>query len=472
MATVVTGSPPEKRIAPGPHAPSGPSVAAKMVSDRQRREWGQHYTRRVRSEAAQRQAKSSASRQAASAPYNALNSPFKTQGQFNSAVLANAKSQYQPELDQLNTEEQGEQGLHQTREGENAKTYQQYSEQAQAAYDKAKQALGEIAARQNSGTAQGQATLQAALSNTGVAGLAAVPNQAQFTAQAAGIGNADSQALAGEQAGIAGEFGKDLLVPGAGRAEAQFKEQARTTGKLNTLGLERKKVLARIPDIQTKTRADMTKEEQAREANRIQTQLASGKLGLEKTTQAQNNAVANRTLNQKGQEAREANTLKLQELAQNSGLEWAKIQVQREDLAQKASEARGAKAVAAAKAAGERFDKGLQIMASYLHKDDKAEFQPTGTLGDKTKENEKLRPYQRNAMHLYKMLTEQGNLTAPEAFRIMGSSGNGYVEQFAREHEAIYNNANKNRTSPNKGKPISRLPKPTQPGKHWSKLGK
>ena len=49
--------------------------------------------------------------------------------------------------------------------------------------------------------------------------------------------------------------------------------------------------------------------------------------------------------------------------------------------------------------------------------------------------------YRRDAQHLYNMLTQQGNLTAPEAFRLMKSSGNGYIEQFATQHEAIYNRA-------------------------------
>lgn len=441
----VTYSPPKvKTLGPQPNTGGTPPTGNRAASEAlKRRESGRHYTLRTRREAAESKARSGGRGRAPAPPpkpYDALESPYKTQAQFNSAVSANARTQYQPELDTLNTEQQGEAGLHQQREGENAKTYDEYSKQAQDAFERAKAAMAEIAARQNSSTDAGQKALQAALSNTGVAGLAGVANPDAFMKQAAGLGNMQSQVLAGQQSGTTGELSKNLLVPGAGRAEAQFKEQQRTGGALGKIAKERRQVLARVPDIMSKTRADMSKEETAREAQRQQVKLAGGKLGLEKTTQAQTNRTNQQKLAQERAIARESNAAKLQESAESVGIKWSEIDIQRKDLANKILEAGNARSKAAAEVAAKRYDKGLEIMTHNLAKNDKTEFQPTGNpqVDKEAEESGKRRPYKRDAMGIYNQLTKQAFLSAPEAFNVMESSGNGYVEQFAKEHRFDY----------------------------------
>src|SRR5205823_262614 len=92
-----------------------------------------------------------------------------------------------------------------------------------------------------------------------------------------------------------------------------------------------------------------------------------------------------------------------------------------------------------AEAAGKRFDHGLEVMDGYF-KGVKANAWPAGAhpTTEEASKNKWTHEERADAMTLYKILTEQANLPALEAFRLMKSSGNGYVELFAREHEAIY----------------------------------
>lgn len=453
-----TASPPKVKQISNPggvKAPSGPSVAAQMVKNSRGAQRGQHQA--PRAPRAPRTPKA-----APATPYNALNSQYGSQKGFEKGVAQNAKAEYQPELDQLKSEEGGEKGLHEQRQADNVGIYKQYSEQAQAAFGQAKSAMAEIAARQNSSTSAGQAALQAALSNTGVSGLGSVSNQDQFMNEAAGLGNAGSQQLAGEQTGLTAEMSKDLSVPGAGLAEATGTEQTRNNAALSKIANERQKVLTNVPNIIAKTRTEMSKSEQEREANKLQGQIAQNKLGLEKGTAKREGSLKNRELAQKAAEARDQVNLKNRELAQAAGLEGEKIQVEREKIAGEVTNAKTAAQKAAAELAGKRFDHGLEIMAGYLKEDPKTEYRP-GSLAPGTAPEPGKKEYNRNAQHLYTMLTQQGNLTAPEAFRLMRSSGNGYVEQFAREHEAIYNRATH---------PVTKLVKNKAGGTEEKRLGK
>lgn len=412
----------------GVQAPSGSSAAGQMVKNARGNTRATHKAPAIKAPKAQ------------VPKYNALNSPYGNQKAFNKGVEQNAKSEYQPELNQLSTEESGEQGLHQTREGDNVNIYNQYSEQAKEAFNTAQSAMGSIAARQNSSTAAGQQALQAALSNTGVSGLGTVANQDQFTNEAAGLGNEGSQVLAGEQSGLTGEMAKDLLVPGAGLQEASGAEQARSNSVLSKIGGERKKVLANVPNIIAKTRTEMTKSEQEREANKLQQEIATNKLGLEKNATGKESTLKGAELSQKKTESDEQINLKNQELATSAGLESSKLQVEREKISAEGKRAKTAEQKVAAEAAGKRFDRGLEIMAGYLKENPKAEYRP-GAPNAQQLAAEGKQEYRRDAQHLYNILTQQGNLTAPEAFRLMRSSGNGYIEQFATTHEAIYNKA-------------------------------
>src|SRR5438552_17325728 len=108
MANVTGGTAPGTSIKNpgGVKAPSGRSVAAGQLK---RREAGRRYTLRTRREAKER--RPSAPRgggKKPSVPYNALESPYKTQGQFNQAVARVAKPEYEPDLTRIGTDEQGE----------------------------------------------------------------------------------------------------------------------------------------------------------------------------------------------------------------------------------------------------------------------------------------------------------------------------------------------------------------------------
>lgn len=412
----------------GVKAPSGPSVAAQMVKNSRGTNRGQ--ARAPRPPAPRAKAPS----------YNALNSPYGTQKAFNKGVEQDAKAQYQPELNSLSTEEQGEQGLHAQRESDNVNIYKQYSEQAQAAFNDAQNTMAQIASRQNSSTAAGQQALQAALSNTGVSGLGSVANQNQFTNEAAGLGNEGSQTLAGEQSGLTGEMTKDLSVPGAGLAEASQQEQTRDNSALAKINSERGKVLSNVPNIVAKTRGELTKQEQEREANKLQQKIAGDKLGLEGKEAGTKASSEKASLGLKSTENNEQINLKNKELATSAGLESEKLEIEREKIVAEGKKAKTAEQKVAAELAAKRFDHGLEIMAGYLKENDKAEYRP-GVPNAQALAAEGKIEYRRNAQHLYNILTQQGNLTAPEAFRLMKSSGNGYIEQFANEHEAIFNRA-------------------------------
>lgn len=412
----------------GVKAPSGPSIATQMVKNSRGNNRGQGRTSVKQITKVK------------TPTYNALNSPYGTQQAFNKGVEQDAKSQYQPELNALNTEEQGEQGLHTQREADNVNIYKQYTEQAQSAFNEAQNTMAGIAARQNSSTAAGQQALQAALSNTGVSGLGSAANQDQFTNEAAGLGNEGSQVLAGEQSGLAGEMAKDLSVPGAGLAEASQQEQTRNNASLAKIASERGKVLSNVPNVVAKTRGELTKQEQEREANKLQQQIAHKKLGLEGKEAGTKASSEKASLRLKSTENNEQINLKNRELATSAGLESEKIEAEREKITAEEDKAKTAEQKVAAELAAKRFDHGLEIMAGYLKENSKAEYRPGAPNAQQLATEGKIE-YRRNAQHLYNMLTQQGNLTAPEAFRLMKSSGNGFVEQFANEHEAILNRA-------------------------------
>jgi hypothetical protein len=415
-------------------APSGPSVAAQMVKNARSNSRGR--TPSVPRPVGTKQ-------RTAVPPYNPLNSPYANQGQFNAAVSSTAKGEYQPELDSLNTEQGSEEGAHAQRQANNVALYEQYSKQAQEAYGQAQGSMAQIAARQNSSTAAGQQTLQAALSNTGVAGLSGVSNPNAFMSEATGLGNEGSQTLAGEQSAITGEMAKDMAgVPGAGLAEATVTENAKEAGALSKISGERQKVLSNIPNVQSKVRGELSKEEQERQANNLQQQIASQKLGLEKTTQQQSVGIEKEKIASSNTQHHEDAIQKNQELAVSSGFEAEKLKLEREKINASIKNAKTAEQKAAAELSGKRFDHGLELMAGYLKENPKTEYRP-GSLPAGTAPEPGKVEYRRDAQHLYDMLTKQGNLTAPEAFRLMQSSGNGYIEQFARTHEHIYNEANK-----------------------------
>lgn len=450
-------TPPVKKLPTGgaPAAvPSGRSTAGQMV---------QNSRSRARSNVPHAPARRGGGG-GRSPAYNPLESPYKTQGQFNQAVSRTAQAAYQPELDNFTREEGAEGGLHAQREGTNSQIYTQYSEQAQAAFDRAKAALAEIASRQNAGTDAAQKALQAALSNTGVAGVQGVQNPNDFMGEAAGFGKQSSQTLAGIQGANINEAANAQLIPGAWRNEAQSAEGQRNQGELAKIKEGRSKVLANIPNIQAKVRGELSKQEQERQTNALQAQIAGKKIGLEERDVAGKRKGEKEQIGAKRAEAREANSIKLEEMSQNAGFKWAEIDVQRKDLATKAAEARNGREKATAELMGKRFDHGIEIMHGYLKKNDKTEYQPTGVpaTDQGLAENGKKTPFHKDANTLYQQLTKGGNLTAPEAFRIMEFSGNGYVEQFAREHKATYEQEENRRKL---GGPIKTLPKVPAKGK-------
>lgn len=433
-------------------SPSGASIAGSMVKNARAK--GQRAPKIPKPPGVRSRARVPKAPRAAKS-YDPLSSPYSNQEQFNAAVKANTQSQYQPELDNISTEEGAENATTAQHQANNVAIYKQYTEQAEKAYQTAQTSMAQIAARQNSSTAAGQQALQAALSNTGVAGLSGVTNPNDFINEAAGLGNEGSQSLAAEQSGLTGEMAKDLAnAPAAGLAEANAAEKARSTGVLGKLVGERKQVLARVPNLEAKTRAEMAKEEQERQANKLQSEIATKKFGLEAKTQQQNVGIEHEKIASSNRQHHEDALLKNQELAISSGFEAEKIKLDREKINASIRNAKTSEQRAAAEAAGKRFDHGLELMAGYLKENPKTEYRagslPAGTAPEPGKIE-----YRRDAQYLYNMLTKQGNLTAPEAFRLMGSSGNSYIEQFAARHEAIYNHHSK--PSINKGRPISRL---------------
>lgn len=441
---LVTPSPPKiKEIRPqantgGVKAPSGPSVAGQMVKNARGQQRGVKVPKlgKPRPVAIPKAPKGTPKIASTTKnPYNALNSPYRTQGEFNKAVTETAKAGYQPKLSELSTAEEGQKGLSTAREADNVNIYKQYSQQANEAYEKAKSSMTEIASRANASTAAGQQALQAALSNTGVAGLPGVPNQSQFMAEASGLGNMSSQTLAGEQSGIEGEMAKNLLTPGVGLNEAQREEGVREGGVLNKLQSERDKINREIPQDVAKTRTEMMRDEETRQANRLQAQIAEQKLGIEKQAKVEVGQEKNQVARESAKEKNEyAERVKREEI----GIKEEAVQNQKKSLEDKVRTAKTKEEQAAAKLQAARYDNGLKIMTSYLKENPKTEYRP-GAPNAATALQEGKLEYRRNAEHLYKMLTEQGNMTAPEAFKLMKSSGNGYIEQYADEHERIYN---------------------------------
>lgn len=431
-------TPPVKKLPNQPeHAPpAGRSVAGQMV---------QNNRSKARANVPHAPARRPSGVGQPAKGYNALESPYKTQGQFNQAVKQTAQAQYQPELDQFTHEQAGETGLHNQREGENASIYNTYSAQAKEAFERAKNSLAEVASHQNASSDAAQKALQAALGGSGIPGLSGPTNPGDFMQEATNFGNQSGSTLAGIQSAVLGEASGAETVPGAFRNEAQTAERQRDQSKLNEVAEGRQKVLGNIPNVQAKVRGELSKQEQEREGAKLQSQVAQGKLGLEKQDVAGKRAGEKEQIKAKGQEAREANALKYHELAINAGFESQKIAQSREELNAKVLEAKNTKQKLAAELGAKRYDHGLEIMAGLFKINPKTEYTPvpgqppTSPENVRLSENGKLTPHHVDPMHVYNALTKQSNLTAPEAFHLMQSTGDAEVEAFAREHEAIFN---------------------------------
>jgi len=437
MAIVTPSLPKTKEInsSGGTAAPSGASVAAKMVKNSRSAVTAPKVSR-VPRPAQQRQpsVKVPRGRGGNPNPYNALKSPYRTQGEFNKAVTETTKAGYQPKLNELSTEEEGEKGLSAQRESDNVNIFKQYSQQANEAYEKAKSTMAEIAARQNAGSAASQQVLQSALSNTGVAGLSGVTNPSAYMEEASGLGRATSQSLAAEQSGIAGEMSKNLLTPGIGLEEATGENQARSQGLLNKYASERDKITRGIPEDTEKVRQELMKDEETREANRLQANIAGQKLGIEKEARVEVGKEKNQIAREVGREKNEATEkVKREEV----GIKEAEVQNKKKAYEEKILVARNKQEVTTAKIEAARYNNGLKVMTEYLKENPKTEYRP-GSINPSEQQaalHEGKIEYRRDAGHLYKMLTEQANLTPEEAYKLMRSSGNGYIEQFAHTEE-------------------------------------
>jgi hypothetical protein len=458
--TVVPKAPPVKEIknAGGTPAPSGSSVAGGIVKNSRAATRAEPKVPKAPRQIEPKQPKATIPRVGAGSttprrpdvshaiapppaapknPYNALASPYRTQGEFNQGAEETAKASWEPKFNEIKQEEEGEKGLAAERESDNISIFNQYSKQAEESFNQAKAALAEIAARQNASTQAGQQTLQAALANTGVGGLAPVTNQGAFMQEASGLGNATNQTLANEQSEIIGELGKDkIAVPQVGLREDEAEDKNKDLSKLAKYEGERDKLTREEPAITEKTRQELMKDEETREANRIQEQIAEQKLGIEKEGKVEAAKEKNQLVRETGKEKNEENERVKREEA---GIKEQAVQNQKLAYEEKIKLAKTKEQEAVAKLQAKRYDEGLKIMAAYLKYNEKQEYRPGSPTEAQAKAEGKIL-YQRNAEQLYKMLTEQGNLTAPEAFKLMQSSGNGYIEQYAREHEEVYNN--------------------------------
>jgi hypothetical protein len=422
--------------APGSTAPKGASVAGAMVKNARSQQRAQP---RIPRPLHQQQPRARVPRAApVKNPYNALNSPYRTQEEFNKAVKSTARAGYEPKLNELKVAEEGEKGLTGQREADNVSIYKQYSEQANQAFEKAKSTMAEIASRQNASTKAGQEALQGALSNTGISGVAPVQNQQGFLAEASGLGNESSQVLAGEEAGLTTEMSKDLLVPGAGLGEARREEAVRDAGALNKIASERDKINREVPNVTEKTRQEMMKDEETRQANRLQAQIAQKKLGLEQEYHKEAVGQKKEATSERRKERQETVRLDTQKLADEAGLKSKKLIVEREKVWAAVEKTKDTEKKAAATLYAKRYDNAQKGMLEYLKVNPKLEYLP-GSVQPGLPPPEGKMLYHRDAGHLYKMLTEQFFLSPDEAFRMMKSTGNGYIEQYARTEEARMN---------------------------------
>jgi hypothetical protein len=322
-------------------------------------------------------------------PFNVLQTPYRTQGDFNTAVNRTARGSIQPALNELQRNRTQETMSHTGRTGDITSMYNAGSDARKAALDRTSTALNSLITL-NSGLSgatrdavaaalrSGQDREQAVAAQLGVA---AQPNQGQQYMDAAqaqsdlqGIG------LTGQFSEILGGLGRDIGGNEVGRQEASRHEQSRWDDVLAQLKGERRNIMSGLPQAKEQARQNLMTTELQRNAQGVQQGLAERQFGLSKKQFGEQvrqdkfqRGLANRQQVETERQGRSGRGLaKSQEReAERHNLVQEAIDIEgvsntKETLRQQAQQAGDANTKVELQAKAKRFDNGVKILSDYF----------------------------------------------------------------------------------------------------------
>lgn len=338
-------------------------------------------------------------------PYRPLAPSFETQNEFNQAVENRARSQYQPQVQEVKRLGTEEKRKHKTRGREIKNWTGYYGNTLQRAFDDTKSALNDLMAASTGGNEASKATLAAALrSQDAAADQRARSLGVDFPETNVGTGASDAYA-AGSQGGLlqalasisAGAASRQTLAPVL-RGEMQRSERGRNEAIFKDLAGQRRDLLSRIPSFREAARAELGQEEVNKRNLRFQQGLARREFNLKAAQTGEQNRQFWAQLGLEKDKFEHAKDVDFKNLAQHQ---------QELDIA--AQQAEGTGNEDNAKLEAERYNRGVEVLTGYI-----------GAGTDKEKKKG-VNMASRDPMELYQLLKKRANLPPAEAVRLVHS---------------------------------------------------
>lgn len=377
----------------------------------------------------------------------------KTVGALNAQALALARPGYQPQLQQSAADRQAENVAGQQRAAALKGIYGEYGNQAQAAFNETQQALRDMIASNATGDTQQAGVLNAALNSAlgspnqlgsmmGISGAVTPGEVAPYEAASQGAAAGTGQELKALSGGLLSTTGETVANAALEGAQQRDIESTRHQAALQSNTQSRDAIVAGIPDIIAKARAQLITDLENAQGLQFQQTLASKQFGLSKQTEADNAAIAKGTLalNQVNSAAnRAATTRKLDLTAQQ-------IENQRLGIEATAQRAQAVLAQATAKAQGTRQANGIKYLTQWVQptKQETATTSTTDPNTGATTHGSKLADpaaWYRNPSDAFNTLTRTYGFTPREAYTLMsgfntpiGRGANITVAQWAEAH--------------------------------------
>lgn len=337
-------------------------------------------------------------------PYRPLAPSFETQSEFDKAAEARARSQYQPQAQEINRLGREERGRHKTRGKEIKGWSKYYGNTLQSAFKDTKNALNDLMVASSGTDESTRATLAAALR--------AQDQQADSRAASLGVDFPESRVPDGAAAYAKGTQGGLLqalaaLTTGAAsrqtlapvlRGEMMRSEAGRTSAITRDLAGQRKDLVNRIPSFREAARSELSQEEVNKRNLRFQQGLARREFNLKAAQTGEQNRQFWAQLG-----------LEKEKFEHAKDVDFASLANQQRELDIRAQQAQGTGNAENAKLEAERYNHGVEILTNYL----------TPTKREDKKGLDIFKS--RDPMELYNMLKKRANLPPAEAMRLVNS---------------------------------------------------
>lgn len=353
-------------------------------------------------------------------PFRVLDSPYRTNAEFDDAVSRMASGQVQPRLDDLTRRESTASRSHTGRINDITRFYDASSTARQNAITKTSEALNNLISL-NSGLSGATQSAMAAALRAGQdreaavksqLGLASDPNSGQAYLDAtqantdvSGIG------ITGEFANILGGLGREVGINEIGRQEARNQEVARNRGVTEDLETERTQLNDELPNLREAARQNLLTSELTRSSTAEQQRIGRAQQGLaerqfgetEKMGRSQRSIARaqQREAERSGRTERSLGRAQQRETERsnraNESINERQVQAQ---ILQMESEARNAGDTATAdklKAKAKRFKNGTDLIASFAKP----------TKGETGKSGKARKTYEQRMIHSYDEMVQQ-----------------------------------------------------------------